>query len=297
MAQTQAMSPTQSRAFYAVATQGSFTAAARSLNVSQPTVTTQVKELETLYGVELFHRHARGVFLTDTGRELLGIIRRMYARQQDAVEYLRAVQGLQTGSLRIGAYGPYDVIEILAEFNRRHPGLDVSLGFANSTTLQEELLNHTLDVAVFGSLESRSEFHTLAYSRSPLVVIVAKTHRWGRRKSIRMHELNGERLIVREPGAEARRAFEEAMGQAGLDPDDVMEIGSREGIVAAVARGIGVGTICDVGALPEQSVSKLAIADVHVVNHVDIVCLAERKGSRIIGAFLETAGDLRSAGA
>ena len=63
------MSPTQARAFHAVAMAGSFTAASKILNVSQPTMTTQVKELEALYGVELFHRHPRGVVLTDTGHE------------------------------------------------------------------------------------------------------------------------------------------------------------------------------------------------------------------------------------
>ncbi len=91
------MSPTQARAFHAVATAGSFTAAAKALRVSQPTVTTQVKELEAHYGVELFHRHPRGVTITDTGRELLLIVRRIQSSQQDAIEYLQTVQDLHTG--------------------------------------------------------------------------------------------------------------------------------------------------------------------------------------------------------
>ena len=116
------MSSTQARAFHAVATAGSFTGAAKALNVSQPTVTTQVKGLEELYGVELFHRHARGVMLTSTGHKLLDHLRHMYARQNEAIEYLEAVQGLRTGSLRVGAYGPYEVIGIVAELKRRYPG-------------------------------------------------------------------------------------------------------------------------------------------------------------------------------
>ena len=58
------MSPTQARTFLAVANAGSFTGAAKALHVSQPTVTTQIRELEKLYDVELFLRHARGVRLT-----------------------------------------------------------------------------------------------------------------------------------------------------------------------------------------------------------------------------------------
>ena len=103
------MSPTQARAFHAVATAGSITAAAKVLNVSQPTITTQVRELETLYGVELFHRHPNGVTLTNVARELLVIIRRMQANQQDAIQYLQTVQDMRIGHLRIGSYGPYEV--------------------------------------------------------------------------------------------------------------------------------------------------------------------------------------------
>ena len=133
------MSPTQARTFYAVAKAGSFTGAAKSLHVSQPTVTTQIRDLEALYQVELFHRHARGVTLTHTGEALLAIIRRIHINQQDAIEFLRATQGLRTGHLRIGAYAPYPAIKILAAFNRSHPELEVSLHFANSRTLEEEL--------------------------------------------------------------------------------------------------------------------------------------------------------------
>lgn len=294
MAKQPSMSSTHARAFHAVATAGSFTAAAKSLNVSQPTVTTQVKALEELYGVELFHRHARGVTLTDTGRRLLDHLRLMYARQQDAIEYLEAVQGLKIGSLRLGAYGPYEVVEILAEFNRRFPGLEVSVRFANSATLQADLLEHNLDLAVFGCLDQRPEIYTQAYRWSRLAVIVSRAHPWARRKSIRLKELAGQNLIIREPRSEARRILEDALEDAGVYCHDVMEIGGREGVLAAVAQNVGVGTICDEGFLPEQLVVKLPIAGSKSGMRVDIACLTERVNSRSIGAFLEVARDLQT---
>jgi aminoethylphosphonate catabolism LysR family transcriptional regulator len=288
------MSPTQARAFYAVANAGSFTAAAKSLNVSQPTVTTQVKALEALYGVELFHRHGRGVSLTGTGRELLAIVRRMYVNQEDAVEYLQAVQGLHTGELRVGSYGPYDVIDLMTGFYGRHPSLNLSLIFANSRQLEDDLRSHHLDVAVFSRFEELPEFHALAFSQSSLVAIVAKSHAWGRRKSIALGELNGQPLICREPGSEARRAFEAAADRVSLEPRNVMEIGSREGVLAAAAHGIGIGLIFDEGLIPEQSVTKLRIRDADIMTQVDVVCLEERRNNRIIGAFFGLAEELRS---
>ena len=288
------MSPTQARAFLAVANAGSFTAAAKALNVSQPTVTTQVKDLETLYGVELFHRHGRGVSLTATGRELLSIVRRIYANQQDAVEYLQAVQGLHTGQMRIGAYGPYHVIELLSAFHRRYPDLDSSLGFANSRQLQDDILGHNIDIAVFSRVERRAEFHTLAYNQSRLIAIVGKTHPWSRRKSIDVRELNGQPLILRESGSELRRIYAEMERHHNLKPGSVIEIVSREGTVAAAALNVGVAMIFDEGLIPEQSVCKLRIRDVDFVAQVNVVCLEERKDNRAIRAFFELAEEMRS---
>lgn len=288
------MSPTQARTFHAVALAGSFSGAAKALHVSQPTVTTQIKELEKLYDVKLFLRHAHGVTLTPIGLELLGIIRRIDASQKEAVEFLLATQGLRTGHLRVGGYGPHNVIKILAEFSKRYPGPEVSVKFANSTTLQEELLNYNLDVAVFTRSKSSSEFHTLPYRRhTQQVAIVAKHHPWSRRDSVRVEELREQIVIIREPGSEARRATEEAIRLAGGPPQRVVQIGSREGVMAAVAEGIGISTIFDEGLIPEQAVTKLPIVGAHITANVDVVCLEERKNSRIIAAFFEIAKELR----
>ena len=288
------MSPTQARAFYAVAMSGSFTAAAKSLYVSQPTITTQVKDLETLYGVELFHRLPRGVVLTETGHKLLVIIRRIHAGQQDAVQYLQTVQKLHTGNLRIGSYGPYDVVEILAEFTSRYPGLTCSLTFANSQKLHEGLMNHSLDVAVFTPLQATSEFFAFTYNTIRPVAIVSKSHPWSHRKFVHIKKLETERLIIREKGSEVRRATEAAMEASGTNCTDIIEIGSREGSVAAVAQGMGVCLILDEsnGIIPEQLVSKIKIRGADIFAEVDVVCLEERKENRVISSFFEVAEQL-----
>ena len=72
-----------------MASTGSFTAAARALHTGQPPVTTHVRELEALHGMEPFHRHGRGAELTAVGRQLLAITQRVVANQQEAVEFLK----------------------------------------------------------------------------------------------------------------------------------------------------------------------------------------------------------------
>ena len=286
------MTPAQARAFQAVALEGSFTAAARSLRVSQPTVTNQVKQLETHYGVGLFHRSGRGVRLTRTGEELLAIVRRMFGSYQEATEYLQATQGMRRGHLRVGSYGPYDVIKMVARFKRRYPAIQVSTAFANSRFLGKKLLDYDLDVAVFSRIEYHPEFHVLPFSRPPLVVIAPRNGVWENESSISIAELEGHQLICREPGSAARAAFDRLFADTGFARDNVVEIGSREGTVSAVAEGMGMSIIFDEGVVPEDRVIKLTIEDCDIRTNVDVVCLAERKDSPTVRSFLSIAESL-----
>ena len=100
------MTPTQARAFLGVAIEGSFTGAAKRLNVSQPSVTAQVGLIERQYKVELFHRIGRGVQLTPAATALLPMVRRLFTSLDEATVYLQDLRGQRQGYLRLGSYTP-----------------------------------------------------------------------------------------------------------------------------------------------------------------------------------------------
>src|SRR6218665_1196580 len=112
---------TQLRSFHAVATEGSFTRAAQALHVSQPTVTTQVAQLEALYKVELFHRTGRRTRPTEIGERLFHLSRQIFGLEQEAVQVLQDAGELRTGHLRVAAVGPSHVTRMLVGFNQRYP--------------------------------------------------------------------------------------------------------------------------------------------------------------------------------
>jgi len=280
------MTPAQARAFLAVATEGSFTAAARRLNVSQPTVTSQVGFIEKRYKVELFHRTGRGVRLTAAGSALLPILRRMFASFDEAVAYLEDFRGLRQGHLRVGSYGPYDITVLVARFRKQSPALAVSVDFANSRTLAEKLLNYELDVAVLDRIDDHPEFRVLPLRAPVLVAIAPRTALWAGRRSISVEELKQQILICREPGSATRAAFERLVGTTGTPAHRLLQFGSREGVVSAVAEGTGLGAIFDEGTLPDNRVIKLSIKGAAICSKVDVVCLAERETNQLIASFL-----------
>lgn len=286
------MRHTQLRSFHAVAQRLSFTAAARELGVSQPTITTQVKSLEQEFGVELFVRRGRRIELTETGGGLLDITRRLFADEREASDYLNETRGLRTGHLRVGAVGPYHVTDMLAAFNARYPGLYVSVAVGNSRDTLRDLLDYRTDVAVLAHVDPDSRLVAIPYRRHRVVVMCPANHAFAQRRSLRARDMEGERLIVREAGSTTRRAFDQAMRDKDVRPKVVMEIGSRESIREAVAKGIGLGVVSEAEFIPDPRIRALQVGDAEIYTYAHVVHLRERQNARLVRAFLDVLDDL-----
>lgn len=290
------MNLTQLRSFHAVASSGGFIAGASALNVSQPTLTAQVKALETEFGVELFYRRNRRSELTPSGHDLHAITKRLFGEEKEAREFLAAARGLATGHLRIGAVGPYHVTEMLAAFNRRYPGVQLSVSIGNSSEVQRDLLDYKSDVAVLAHIDPDARLIAIPYRRHPVLVFMPADHRLARRKNVRLAELADEPFVARELGSTTRRAFESAATAKGVTIRTVIEIGSREAIREAVIRGIGMGYVSEAEFIPDPRLRAAKISDAEIYTEAHVVLLREREHSRIIKAFLDVVrGTLRNA--
>lgn len=281
---------TQLRSFHAVATTGSFTGAAQSLHVSQPTVTTQVGQLEALYKVELFHRTGRRVRPTEMGERLLHLSRQIFGLEAEAVQLLRESGELRSGHLRVAAVGPSHVTRMLVAFNQRYPGVKVSVSTGNSQDVLDRLLDYSADVGVLAQVTRDPRIVSVPYSDHPVVIFCASAHRFARRRSIRLAELAGEKLILRESGSTTRKSLEAALKAAKVEPEVVMEVASREIIREAVAQNVGVAAVSDVEYIPGPGLHAVRLEDAQVRTYAHVACLAERRDTRMVRAFFEVIG-------
>ncbi len=284
---------TQLRSFHAVARAGGFTGGAKLLHISQPTVTTQVRFLEQTYGIELFYRRGHKVTLTPLGEQLYAMTQKIFALESETVHMLNDSGQLKSGHLRVGAVGPFHVTEMLAEFNRRYPGMQVSVRVGNSEAVLETLVSYQTDVAVLAQFTDDPRFHFVPYRRHPVMIFVHRSHRFAGRKSIRIQDLEGEAMILREVGSTTRKALEEALEQAGVAPRVLMEIGSREAIREAVIKGVGIGAVSEIEYIPDAALCMLRVRDADMYTHAHVVCLEERRGARLVKAFLDIVADLQ----
>jgi aminoethylphosphonate catabolism LysR family transcriptional regulator len=278
---------THLRSFHAVAENRGFTAAADALHISQPTVTTQVKELEERYGVELLVRRGRRVELTETGSALFDISRRIMSLHEEAEELLLSSGRLTTGQLRVAAVGPFHATEMVARFLAKYPSIKVSMLLGNSDQTLQRILDLESDVAILAHAIDDPRVYTLPFSTHEVVVFVNDEHPWHGRESISIAELVDQPLILRETGSTTRRAFERAAQNANVEVKPLLEIGSREGVWKAVERGLGIGVVADFEFVPHPRLKTIRIADADVHTEYRLACLQERRHSPKIEAFID----------
>lgn len=278
---------TQLRSFYAVALMGSFTKAAEHLHVSQPTITTQVRFLEESYDVELFHRYGRRVQLTEIGEQLMRLAQQIFSLESEAVQLLGDSGELKSGHLRVAAVGPYHVTKLLVDFNQHFPGIKVSVSTGNSQDVLDRLLDYRADVGVLAQLVRDDRFVSVPFSKHPVVIFCSAKHRFARRRSIRLADLEGERLILRETGSTTRKALELALDKTRIKPKVVMEISSREVIREAVSQGLGIGAVSLVEYVPGPGLHMVKISDAEIHTYAHVLCLAERRETRIVREFFD----------
>lgn len=279
---------THLRSFHAVAENRGFTAAAGALHISQPTVTTQVKELEDRYGVELLVRRGRRVELTETGAALFDISRRMMSLHEEAEELLLSSGRLTTGQLRVAAVGPFHATEMVARFLAIYPSIKVSMLLGNSGQTLQRILDLESDVAILAHVIDDPRVYSVPFSTHEVVVFVNADHPWRGRESVALAELADQPLILRETGSTTRRAFERAAEEAKVSIKPFLEIGSREGVWKAVERGLGIGVVADFEFVAHPRLETIRIADATVRTEYRLACLQDRRHSPKIAAFMQS---------
>jgi aminoethylphosphonate catabolism LysR family transcriptional regulator len=281
------MNLNQLRAFHRVAEAGSFSRAARTEGLSQPTLSAQVKALEDTYGVGLFDRRGRGIQLTPAGQSLFAISTRLFAAEEEAGALLAGTRALTRGHLRVSADSAYHVIPILAALKTQHPGLTFTLKIDNSAAVLDHLLEHGADVAVMAKMTSDPRIFSMKLREDRLVLFVPRDHPLGRRRQLRMKDLAGRDLLVRERGSITREVFETRLAEAAVVPGSLIEVQTREAVREAVAAGFGIGVVFESEFGSETRFHPVRVSDADLSVGEYVACLQERRRLALVRAFLD----------
>lgn len=285
------MNHSQLRAFHRVASEGSFTRAARALRVSQPTLSAQVKALEESFGVRLFDRHGRRIALTPLGQDLLAITEQIFALEEEAEALLAGIRDPARGALTIGADSPHHAMTLLAGLKAGHGGLTLSVSVGSAASVLRDLRDYRCDVAVLSNPPEAPDLKIVPFRRDRLVAIVPVGDQ-AEEGPVPLSLLLERPLIIREAGSVTRDVLETAAAARRLTFRPSMEIGSREAVREAVAAGLGVGVVFESEFGRDAGLRKVKIAGADLTVRYAVVCLEARRRLANIRAAMTVAEGL-----
>ena len=257
------------RYFVMAAEEKNISRAAARLNISQPAVSRQIRDLEAELGLPLFQRESSGLTLTDAGQAALAHAQDLLRRASDLESAMDAFKRKPKRSLRIGFIPtalPGFLAAALRLFNQNHD--DVCTQIREMSPLEQEkaLRKGEIDVALLGTPcpQIAAEFKTEAILKTQLAIVLPDDHLLALRESIDLAELEGEHFIsLHEKNFPGRPALIADLGErAGFPLDVRLKADGMQELLGMVSGGAGVGV------LP---------ADVHQLPHPGVVFVKMRK--------------------
>lgn len=245
------------RIFSEVCKKESITKAAETLNMAQPSVSNSIRELESFYGVKLFERMNRRLYLTSAGETLLHYAHSILSQCDEAKDILQDVSS--ASRIRIGSnisYGTSFLPSVLADFISIHPELPVYTLIDNSKRIEEALLHNELDFAIVDNLVSSAYFQQKKIMSEEMIAVCSPdfpflhnflNHTANRPSLIKnpfpvisLKDFDTIPLLLRESGSGSREFIQIEFHKKGIKPLIAMESISPQALVNFCLKGLGV---------------------------------------------------------
>jgi len=230
--------------FITVADLRSMTAAAKALYIAQPTVSQSISELEDYYGIKLFDRLSKKLFITEKGSQLLSYARHI-TNLVNEMEYVMKNPD-KSGTIKVGAsltIGTYLLPELVNEFIRQYPLWQVKAITKNTQDIEHLIIQNEIDFAVVEGMVHTSDIIANPFMDDDLLLVCGRKHKLYGIKSISLGELSGLRFIVREKGSGTRELFENMMAINEIKWQPDWECNGSDVLKSAAVSGIGVAVI------------------------------------------------------
>lgn len=276
-----------------------FTAAARQLHMTQPSVSQHIQALEQHFGLQLFVRSGRHLRLTDAGEALLPMAQEMVSVSQSIDNKMESLKGDVYGRLVVGCsttVGKYVLPFLLASFMQQHPKVEASCYVTPRKMAVQMLCDGDVHVALASAQELNPSLQFSRFITDRVSLIVPLNHPWADRDWIDPDELLDVNFIWREEGSGTRFVAEEKLRELGIGFSQlktILTLGNSEAIALAVQEGIGVGFVSQIiiSRLVEGKVAPVKVRGLEIEQEIFIGRDANRLGTTAQTAFWEFVTD------
>ena len=226
----------------AAAEAGSFSRAARNLNIKQATLSRHILETEKRLGLMLFDRKTRGATLTANGKTYLRTAQRIVREFEELNAWVHATKNGHAGKLAVGFYTSFSAGNLratLSEFSVRFPEVKVRGFERDRDMLLAGIENELLDIAIMIGEAPYRGVKSRPFWSERILVALPEDHPLAARERIHWTDLTGERFLLteRDPGPETRNMLLGKLGMPGYTPEIDMDDVSRDTVLSAIALG------------------------------------------------------------
>lgn len=254
----------QLQVFKAVYSLQSYSKAGDQLGLTQPAVSSQIRQLEQGLEQPLFNYVGRRLFCTAAGERLAQSINSLFTELDSLQSDLATMQGSVAGKLKLLAVSTaqYVVPYLLRDFINLHPQIEVSVKVVNRATALQRLHDNSDDLVIMGMVPTDKPLTSLPFLDNELVPVVPANHPLLDGNNVSPQEFLNSQLLVRESGSGSLLALERHCQLKRLTIEPRMELGSNDAVKHAVMAGLGVAVLPKLSILSELELGRLSIVNV-----------------------------------
>ena len=284
----------QLRAFYQAAKHMNFSRAAKTLFITQPAVTAQVKLFEDSLELKLFKKKGGRPYLTDEGKTIYEYARKIFEYEEEIEKAVEEIKHLRQGTLCIGTartYSRYFMPLLISRFRERHPHIKIQLDEGSSEDMIQSLLDLKNELAIVAKAKKPQGIRFISFSQEELVLILPPDHDLAKKKVVSFEELTDEMIIMKETGSGTRGLVNELFAKNGYSPKLLMETSDAEMIKLLVQHGEGISFLVRTSVsreLEEKKLVSVPLKGQKMSLDVSIAYLADQPLSPPGQAFLKS---------
>jgi LysR family transcriptional regulator, low CO2-responsive transcriptional regulator len=235
----------QLEALVLVARHESVSRAAEEMHVTQPAISSQLRALEELAGTALTRKVGRNIQLTAAGEVMRNFAERILQLWDQAGDELGELQGVSSGTLRIGAVFTAEHLlpSMLVKFTLERPNVRMNLRAGNRSDIIGLLSRKEVDLAIMGTPPREFRINAARFAHHPMAFVASPKHPLMKKKRVTLDDIVKSNLLVRERGSGTRTTVERLFKEHGHTLHFSSEVSSNEAIKSMVAAGLGVGFV------------------------------------------------------
>jgi DNA-binding transcriptional LysR family regulator len=282
------------RVFCTVASERSFSRAARKLRRTQPAVSQAIRRLEQAAGERLIDRSSRDGTLTDAGQVLLEYGGRLLNLAEEASHAVSALREVRKGRVVIGANdaGIYSLLPLIAGFRKDFPDIVIDVKRVASRQMAQEVLLRSIDIGVLTFNPPERELQSVIVAVDELVVLARPDHPLARRSQISLEEFGRQTVIAHNDPSPTRDQVLRAYEQRHAPLNIKLALPSLDGIKQTVSMGLGVALLprrCAQDEIDRGDFVAIRVPELRAVRQVRLVARRDSGLSHAARAFLELA--------